>query len=238
MGWEDDHLHEFTIKKVNYGPPQGSGMWPMLQFASSAAEDADVLEAVIVDEDEEEDIDEGEDDGEDEYGTINENKVKLNSVVTRVRTKLRYLYDFGDSWRHEVEVEKILPAEQGVQYPICIAGERACPPEDIGGVWGYAHLLEVLADPNHPDRADMADWLGDWDDDEDWDEDEDEEGDEESEDGEKDGQADEADTGEEEGQVDADNPTAEEGNSAISTIGFDPDAFDIEAVNRRLVRVA
>ncbi len=71
-----------------------------------------------------------------------------------------YDYDFGDSWEHELVVEK--PKEPLVLNGIatCIAGKRACPPEDCGGVWGYANLLEALADPSHDDHEDSLEWLG------------------------------------------------------------------------------
>ena len=63
---------------------------------------------------------------------------------------MNYEYDFGDSWEHLVVVEKVLPAEAGVRYPVCLAGKRACPPEDVGGIWGYADFLETIQDPKHP----------------------------------------------------------------------------------------
>ncbi|GAB4440911.1 MAG: hypothetical protein Kow0031_22850 [Anaerolineae bacterium] len=58
-------------------------------------------------------------------------------------------------------VEKIFPPEKGVRYPRCIKGKRACPPEDVGGIWGYESFLEAIKDPNHPEHEDMLDWLGD-----------------------------------------------------------------------------
>ena len=74
--------------------------------------------------------------------------------------KFTYIYDMGDWWKHEVKIEKILPPEEGVSYPRCIKGRRACPPEDCGGPWGYAGLLEALADPEHPEHDDYLEWLG------------------------------------------------------------------------------
>jgi hypothetical protein len=73
---------------------------------------------------------------------------------------LRYEYDFGDSWEHELLVEKILPPEPGVRYPLCLKGKGACPPEDVGGVWGYDSFLEAIADPKHPEHDDMLEWVG------------------------------------------------------------------------------
>jgi Plasmid pRiA4b ORF-3-like protein len=71
-----------------------------------------------------------------------------------------YEYDFGDGWEHVVLLEKVLPPEQGVDYPRCTAGKRACPPEDVGGVWGYESFLETIRDPSHPEHDDMLEWAG------------------------------------------------------------------------------
>jgi hypothetical protein len=71
-----------------------------------------------------------------------------------------YVYDFGDSWEHKIQLEKILPREKGVKYPICVKGKRACPPEDCGGIWGYEELLEIIKDPNHEEHEEMLEWLG------------------------------------------------------------------------------
>jgi hypothetical protein len=87
-------------------------------------------------------------------------KTKLNRYIREEKDKFRYEYDFGDGWDHTVILEKILPPEKGVRYPRCIKGKRACPPEDCGGVWGYAELLEILADPNNPEHDEYLEWLG------------------------------------------------------------------------------
>lgn len=71
-----------------------------------------------------------------------------------------YWYDFGDDWRHDVVLVAIEPRVKGTKYPRCIAGERACPPEDCGGPPGYFNLLHALADPHHPERAELLQWLG------------------------------------------------------------------------------
>lgn len=71
-----------------------------------------------------------------------------------------YIYDFGDGWEHTVKLEKILPRENGVNYPICIGGKRACPPEDYGGIWGYEQLLDIVSDKNHEEHEEMMEWLG------------------------------------------------------------------------------
>lgn len=64
----------------------------------------------------------------------NESRVKLDKIAPAEKSRIIYKYDFGDSWEHQILVEKILPAEEGAPYPLCITGKRACPPEDVGGV--------------------------------------------------------------------------------------------------------
>lgn len=91
---------------------------------------------------------------------LDEKKVKLSQLATREGFKFIYEYDFGDSWEHELLLEKILVPEVGINYPRCVKGKRACPPEDVGGVWGYESFLEAIRDPNHPEHLDMLDWLG------------------------------------------------------------------------------
>ena len=88
-----------------------------------------------------------------------EGRARLMNVAPADGSRFVYEYDFGDSWEHLVVVEKILPPEAGVHYPRCLAGKRACPPEDCGGIWGYSELLEILHDPAHPDYAEMKEWI-------------------------------------------------------------------------------
>ena len=71
----------------------------------------------------------------------------------------RYDYDFGDGWSHKVELVAIMLRERAVKYPLCIAGERACPPEDCGGVSGYYRLLKVLAGPHDEEYGEFVEWL-------------------------------------------------------------------------------
>ncbi len=88
-------------------------------------------------------------------------RVKLSQVVAGEKTKFTYVYDFGDDWRHEVLIEKILPPEVGVHYPVCIKGKNACPPEDCGGIWGYYDVLEAVQNPNDKEHDELREWLGD-----------------------------------------------------------------------------
>jgi len=90
----------------------------------------------------------------------NENKFKLKQVVTREKMKFIYEYDFGDSWEHEILVEKILPMTEEKRHPACLKGARACPPEDVGGIWGYYDFLAIIDDPKHPEHEDMMEWAG------------------------------------------------------------------------------
>jgi hypothetical protein len=77
-----------------------------------------------------------------------------------MNSKLRYTYDFGDDWEHDILVEKVLDRNETVAYPRCTGGRRAAPPEDCGGIWGYAELVEVLNDPADPEHKDRLEWLG------------------------------------------------------------------------------
>jgi len=88
----------------------------------------------------------------------------LEEMLSGRRIKFRYIYDMGDDWLHEIKVEKVFAAEQNVQYPRCTGGVRAGPPEDCGGFPGYLNLLETLANPKHPEREEMLEWIGgEWD---------------------------------------------------------------------------
>jgi hypothetical protein len=89
---------------------------------------------------------------------LDENRFRLADVLPKVGMKMRWEYDFGDGWEHDVLVEAIGPPERGVEYPLCLAGRRACPLEDCGGPWGYADLLVALADPDHPEHEERREW--------------------------------------------------------------------------------
>lgn len=91
-------------------------------------------------------------------------RVKLSQFITGEKFTFRYDYDFGDSWEHQILVEKILPPDPAQPLPVCLKGVRAGPPEDVGGVWGYVQFLEAISDPQHPEHADYVAWIdGDFD---------------------------------------------------------------------------
>jgi len=71
-----------------------------------------------------------------------------------------YIYDFGDYWQHKIQLEKILPREKNVSYPVCIKGKRAGPPEDCGGASGYENILEIIKNPGHVEYEETIEWLG------------------------------------------------------------------------------
>ena len=89
-----------------------------------------------------------------------ERKVKLGQLGLRENNSFHYIYDFGDDWRHKITLEKKLPIEDDKRYPVCIAGKRACPPEDCGGPWGYTDFLEAIKNPEHEDHEEMMEWVG------------------------------------------------------------------------------
>jgi hypothetical protein len=82
-------------------------------------------------------------------------------VLGRVGAKFIHTYDFGDSWEHGIVLEKRLPADAGTAYPVCTGGERACAPEDCGGIGGFYDLLDALGDPTHEQHEELRDWVGD-----------------------------------------------------------------------------
>ncbi|MDR2630679.1 MAG: plasmid pRiA4b ORF-3 family protein [Spirochaetaceae bacterium] len=130
FGWENDHMHSFTIKSTQYGM---TGM----DFGF----------------DDEEDI-------------VDEDTVCLDDLGLRTHQKFRYLYDFGDSWEHEIAVSKIISTgdEEGEPaLPLCLGGERAGPLEDSGGSWEYENTLQILKDPNHAKYEETREWTGDFD---------------------------------------------------------------------------
>ena len=87
-------------------------------------------------------------------------RVKLNEILTREMAKFIYIYDFGDGWEHEVTVERILSTNDKLRHPVCVGGERACPPEDCGGIGGYSDLLKTIRNPAHEQYEEMMEWLG------------------------------------------------------------------------------
>lgn len=89
-----------------------------------------------------------------------ERQVILQDIAPKAGSKFFYEYDMGDSWMHQVRVEKITRLESSFLKPECLAGERACPPEDCGGIGGYEDLLAAIRDPKHEQHDEMVEWVG------------------------------------------------------------------------------
>lgn len=105
------------------------------------------------------------DDEFDDYGfgndeLIDASTLTLDRIITDVKEKFDYEYDFGDGWGHQIVVEKFLPRDSSIHYPICISGKLNCPPEDCGGVGGFYQLLDIIEDKKHPEHKEMLEWIG------------------------------------------------------------------------------
>ncbi len=105
------------------------------------------------------------DDGFEGFECVDSTVTRISEIVPKDGKRFRFLYeyDFGDGWEHEVLFEGCLCAEKGGRYPLCVEGERNCPPEDVGGIWGYAEFLGAIADPKHEQHDDFVEWAGEFD---------------------------------------------------------------------------
>jgi hypothetical protein len=133
MGWQDIHLYHFVV---------GTRPAGLRFYGDSHRLDIDLIEAA-------------------EGRFIDDLHVPVDHLLVNEKDWIRYEYDFGDGWIHRLTLEKILvqPLREA-RLPRCIAGRRACPPEDIGGVPRYEHALAVLADSSHPEHQELHEWLG------------------------------------------------------------------------------
>ncbi len=102
---------------------------------------------------------------EDETPPVNSLRTKLSKIIPEKGKQFQfdYEYDFGDGWEHEIHFEGCLRAEKRTRYPVCLEGQRACPPEDIGGSYGYQEYLEAMADPKHEQHEECMEWRGPFD---------------------------------------------------------------------------
>ena len=90
-----------------------------------------------------------------------EDAILLSQIVTGGKNApFVYEYDFGDSWQHSIQFERVVERELKTWYPRCIEGARACPPEDCGGAWGYADFLEAIADAENEEHDELLEWVG------------------------------------------------------------------------------
>ncbi len=105
----------------------------------------------------------GDPDLDDEREINDAKKIRIRNVLPGVGVEFEYVYDFGDYWRHDLLLENVLQPDPETAYPRCIAGERSCPPEDVGGSGGYEDYLEALANPEHEEHQNMKQWRGPFD---------------------------------------------------------------------------
>lgn len=155
MGWTNSHLHQFVLRDKSLKPGRDeirraieADNWSDELMGRMRGERVFTMLTTPFG-------DPTEMEGEDE------DAVTLAEVCPKVKSKLTYEYDFGDGWEHTIEVQKIEAPKPGVEYPACLAGKLACPPEDCGGIYGYYHMLDVVADPDHEEHEDLVEWLGD-----------------------------------------------------------------------------
>ena len=87
-------------------------------------------------------------------------KQKISDYFSKENQSANYIYDFGDNWEHKIILEKILPKKNNITYPLCVKGERACPPEDCGGTYGYEDFLKIIRDPDDEQHERMLEWIG------------------------------------------------------------------------------
>ena len=94
-------------------------------------------------------------------GPLDAAKARLVDVLEDVGGRsLKYLYDFGDGWEHSIRIERITDAVPGIVYPRLIEATGRCPPEDVGGPWGYREFLDAIADPSHEEHDERLHWIG------------------------------------------------------------------------------
>jgi hypothetical protein len=92
-------------------------------------------------------------------GPLDARKATLLDVIEDTGAKsFEYLYDFGDGWEHSIKIERIAPAVEGIAYPRLLEASGRCPPEDVGGPWGYQEAREALADPSHARHEEIVEW--------------------------------------------------------------------------------
>ena len=134
MGWEDYHLHQFSVYYSNNTKPIFIGI----------PDDDHLLEDAEID------LQPGW-------------EIKVSDCLSLNKT-FGYEYDFGNWWEHLIEFEGEYPKDTMVKkYPICLAGENACPPEDVGGIGAFYDYVEAISNKKHPDHKDLLEWRGKYD---------------------------------------------------------------------------
>ncbi len=96
-------------------------------------------------------------------GDLSTHEANLSDLIDQGIKKFTYVYDFGDSWQHDINLGRVRETREGEEYPALIDASGRCPPEDCGGVYGYIRLIEVLGDPSHNQHEEMREWCGPFD---------------------------------------------------------------------------
>ena len=173
MGWDDYHMFEFQIHDVCisadeeehnlaennfkklYQSPDFIKMLGQTKLKNGFADlDVNKLNKILKEQE------------KNKKAVVYKPKSKISTLLHSEKQRFGYLYDFGDNWEHTLAVEKVLDSADAPFIPFCLGGERACPPEDCGGVGGYERILEVLKtgeDPGGEDVQELKEWIGDWD---------------------------------------------------------------------------
>lgn len=100
-----------------------------------------------------------------DFGAVDYSGIRLSGLVSEhgENLKLRYQYDFGDCWEHDIALETVGKTQPGERYSLCTGGDRACPPEDVGGVHGFADYVQAITNPDHEEYEDYLEWNGPYD---------------------------------------------------------------------------
>ena len=131
MGWLDSHLHAFEMPDAKAPKQKARFGIPGELF-----------------------------DDYDDDETLPGWEYRIADYFTLANVRAEYVYDFGDHWDHDIVLEDILPRFEGMDYPRCVAGQRACPPEDVGGSHGYGEFLEAIADRGTAEHEQYLTWVG------------------------------------------------------------------------------
>lgn len=97
------------------------------------------------------------------YGSdqvLDSTTVTLSDIISQQKDIITYVYDFGDSWKHQIKVEKFHSIDKSMKYPTCIGGQMNCPPEDCGGIHSFYHYVDVLKNKKHPEYKEISQWIG------------------------------------------------------------------------------
>ena len=129
MGWSGGHLHGFMFTNKKNN-------WKTITIAIPTPDDDEFMDRIT-----------------------DERTAKIADYFGKISKQCKYEYDFGDGWVHSVLLEKVIPEASGEVYPKCLAGKRACPPDDCGGFGGYERLIDILRKPKHKEHKEMLEWL-------------------------------------------------------------------------------